>query len=240
MTDLLELAMNAHGGLDRWREIRSLDVRATLTGFLFTTKGYPEGVPDVLMKIDTKRVAVDVSPWTGAGTVGHFLPDRVWVTDGGRRVTEERSDPRASFVGQTYETPWDQLHRLYFTSYAMWNYLNTPFLFTEPGFESKEIKPHDENGETWRCLQVTFPSNIPTHNSFKPGGEQTFYFDEKGLLQRVDYTAVSAGAHYCYDHRAFGGIIFPTHRRVVGRKPSGPALSSRTGVWLQISDITVA
>jgi hypothetical protein len=25
---------------------------------------------------------------------------------------------------------------------------NTPFLFTEPGFEIEEIEPHDESGET--------------------------------------------------------------------------------------------
>src|ERR1700730_6394053 len=38
-----------------------------------------------------------------------------------------------------------------------WNYLTTPFLFTAPGFEVKEIDPHQENGETWRCLHVRFP-----------------------------------------------------------------------------------
>jgi hypothetical protein len=39
MSDLLELAMNAHGGLDRWREINTLDLRMSLTGNLFRTKG---------------------------------------------------------------------------------------------------------------------------------------------------------------------------------------------------------
>jgi hypothetical protein len=34
MSDLLELAMNAHGGLDRWREIKSLDLTMSLTGNL--------------------------------------------------------------------------------------------------------------------------------------------------------------------------------------------------------------
>ena len=34
MSDLLELAMNAHGALDRWREIKTLDLRMTLTGGL--------------------------------------------------------------------------------------------------------------------------------------------------------------------------------------------------------------
>src|SRR5258708_35694628 len=96
MSDLLELAMNAHGGLDRWREIKTLDLRMTLTGGLFRIKGYPEGRPNDLMHVDTQRIAVDTSPWTGVGAVGHFVPDRDWFTDGERRVIEARTNARAS------------------------------------------------------------------------------------------------------------------------------------------------
>jgi len=236
---LFELALNAHGGLDRWRQVQSLDVRISLTGGLYRLKGYPDGVPNTLMHVETRRIAVDVSPWIGMGTVGHFVPDRVWITDGERRVIDQRSDPRASFAGHTRETPWDQLHRLYFTSYAVWNYLNTPFLFTLPGFEVKEIEPHQENGESWRCLSVKFPPDIPTHNGFQAGGEQTFFFNEKGLLQRLDYVAVGPAAHYCFDHATFGGLVFPTLRRVVSRPSSGPRVNAPTSVLLQITDVVV-
>ena len=133
------------------------------------------------------------------------------------------------------ETPWDQLHRLYFTSYAMWNYLTTPFLLTQPGFECREIEPHQENGETWRCLQVNFPPDIPTHNK-----EQTFFFNDQGLLQRLDYVAVGPVSHYCFDHTTFGGLVFPTLRRVVRRTPSGPVVSAPTAVLIQIADVAVA
>jgi hypothetical protein len=237
MSDLLELAMNAHGGLDRWREIKTLDLRMTLTGGLFRIKGYPEGVPNVLMHIDTQRIAVDTSPWTGVGTVGHFVPDRVWITDGERHVVEDRSNPRASFAGHVRTTPWDQLQRLYFTSYALWNYLSTPFLFTRPGFELRELDPHQEGGYVWRRLLVKYPPDVPTHSN-----EQTCYFDEKGLLQRVDYvTDVLGGiaAHYCYDHISFGGIVFPTLRRVVTRNENQSLLSNPTAVLLLLSDIFV-
>ena len=239
MPGLFELALNAHGGLDRWRQVQSLDVRISLTGGLYRLKGYPDGVPNTLMHVETRRIAVDVSPWIGMGTVGHFVPDRVWITDGERRVIDQRSDPRASFAGHTRETPWDQFHRLYFTSYAMWNYLNTPFLFTLPGFEVKEIEPHQENGESWRCLWVKFPPDVPTHNGFQAGGEQTFFFNEKGLLQRLDYVAVGPAAHYCFDHATFGGLVFPTLRRVVSRAPSGPRVNAPTSVLLQITDVVV-
>ncbi len=46
MSELLDLALQAHGGLERWREVQSLDVRVSLTGGLYRLKGYPEGVPE--------------------------------------------------------------------------------------------------------------------------------------------------------------------------------------------------
>ena len=46
------------------------------------------------------------------------------------------------------------MQELSFVSYALWNYLATPFVFTEPGFETREIGPHEENGETWHRLLV--------------------------------------------------------------------------------------
>ena len=69
-------------------------------------------------------------------------------------------------------------------------------------------------------------SQTSQDNNFQVGGEQTFYFNEKGLLQRLDYEAVGPTAHYCFDHTAFGGLVFPTLRRVVRRPPSGPLVKA--------------
>jgi hypothetical protein len=114
----------------------------------------------------------------------------------------------------------------------MWNHLTTPFLFAQPRFECKEIEPHQENGETWPCLYVRFPTDIPTHNDFKVGAEQTFFFNDKGLLQRLDYLAIGPSSHYCFDHTNFKGIVFPTLRRVVARPPSGPLVNGQTAVLI--------
>ena len=46
MTELLDLALQAHGGLERWLDVQSLGVRVSLTGSLYRLKGYPEGVPN--------------------------------------------------------------------------------------------------------------------------------------------------------------------------------------------------
>ena len=46
MTELLDMVLQAHGGLERWRDVQSLDVRISLTGGPYRLKGFPEGVPN--------------------------------------------------------------------------------------------------------------------------------------------------------------------------------------------------
>jgi hypothetical protein len=47
MNELLELALSAHGGLERWREVQTIDLKLSITGGLFRIKGFPEGLPNV-------------------------------------------------------------------------------------------------------------------------------------------------------------------------------------------------
>ena len=141
---------------------------------------------------------------------------------------EERLNPRDSFKGHVLATPWDHLQLAYFAGYAMWTYLNTPFLFALPGVEREEIEPWPENGEVWRRLGVTFPPSIATHSA-----EQTFYFDQQGLLKRHDYDVDIApgatGAHYVSELEQFSGITVPTQRRVFGRDPGWEGRAESVG-----------
>jgi len=94
--------------------------------------------------------------------------------------------------------------------------------FLWPGFECAEGETwREKDGSRWRTLHVIYPPAFPTHSR-----KQTFYFDEQGLLRRLDYTAYvfsewTRGAHYCSDHRTFDGLVFPSHRIVYPRLPSG-------------------
>jgi hypothetical protein len=244
MTELLDLAIKAHGGMDRWTEIRSIDLKLSIGGGLWQYKGLPEGLDGVHMHIEAHQPSVIITPFGDARTVGHlatsghFMPERVWIEDPAGNLVSELQMPRESFSGHEFITPWNKLQELYLTSYALWNYLATPFLLAGPGFETEEIEPHEENGETWRRLVVRFPAGIPTHSP-----AQTFYFGQNGLLHRLDYDVDIAGgapgAHYCFDHTSFGGIIVPTLRRVVTRSSKGADLSGPTGVLVRISDVII-
>ena len=142
-----------------------------------------------------------------------FTPDQVSLeSDSGTRL-DARIEPRSSFAGQPADSRWDKLHAGYFSSYALWGYLTTPFLYTYPGFETREIEPWQENGERWRVLEVTFPKEYAAHTRV-----QHSYFGEDGLLRRhlytVDVLGGAAGANYAFEYRAVEGVKLSTKRRV--------------------------
>ena len=40
--DLLQLAVNAHGGIDRWNKLTWVDTDLSMTGAIWSVKGKPE------------------------------------------------------------------------------------------------------------------------------------------------------------------------------------------------------
>jgi len=71
---------------------------------------------------------------------------------------------------------------------ATWNYFVAPFIFTRPNFTVDEREPWREDGQVWRRLVVTYPDSIVAHPR-----QQTYCFDEHGLIRGLDYTV--------YQHR---------------------------------------
>ncbi|AXC16387.1 hypothetical protein ACPOL_7197 (plasmid) [Acidisarcina polymorpha] len=212
MNDLLTTAVNAHGGLERWSEIKSIQVAAQITGAIWFVKGQGDYLKDIVMSVDTRKERV-VTDFPGQDKRIKFEPSRIVMEKANGTLIQVRDDPEASFVGQQHETPWDDFHVAYFQGEALWTYLNTPFLYTHEGFVSEEIASIEVDGETWRRLKVTFPDNVKSHTR-----EQISCFGPDGLLRRHDYTVDilggATGLNYASEYRDVGGIIIPTKRRI--------------------------
>ena len=234
MNPLLHTVLEANGGLDNWRKVTSLDVNVSLKGGLFTLKGYPDGMPNVVMHVDTRKPGLQTSPYPGPGRRGHYTAERVWIEDLEGRVLEERADFHRRLHAQQPTDPWDQLDRLAFVSYAMWEYLTVPFVLADPDFVVEEIASRKEYEEPWRTLRVVFPERIPTHSR-----EQFFYVDEDYLLRRFDFEAVASAAHYCFDYAMFDGLMFPTLHRIIAKQRENSLFKSSTGVLIDVADIRI-
>ena len=237
MSELLEIAIKAHGGLDRWNEINSIKVDASITGAIWYVKGRGDVLKDVVITAETKQERVNMEfPGQNKRTI--FEPDRVVIQTAQGEPLNARDDPRKSFEGHTLETPWDDVHVAYFSGEAMWTYLTTPFLYAQPGFQTEEISPIQSEGEKWRRLKVTFPDNVTSHTRM-----QISCFGPDGLLRRHDYTVDvlggAKGLNYASDYRQVDGIVFPVTRRVVAYEGDYQPVKDPVLVAIDMKGITV-
>lgn len=236
MSDLLETVLEAHGGLDRWRQFSR--VRATIVtgGDLWGIKGLVQDPSPRQMTVALHHEWASVEPFGAPDQKTDFTPGRMAIEKTDGSVVAERVDPRASFAGHELATPWDPLHRAYFNGYAMWTYLTTPFLLALPGVSVSEIAPVEHNGEHWAGLEAHFPEEIATHSPV-----QEFYFGDDHLVRRHDYRVDVAGgfaaAQYVDRIIEVDGIRFPTRRRAYRADGDGRPLFDQLMVAIDLSDI---
>jgi hypothetical protein len=243
LTELLQEVLDAHGGLERWRAARTIRAAVRSGGLLLRMRMPGNRLADYRLQMEVAEPRIVFEPFPKKGQRGVFDDGRVRIETDGGEVVASRDDPRPLFFGRPgvrRNLRWDACDATYFAGYAMWNYLTTPLLLTRDGMQVEEGGTWREAGEEWRCLRVEFPSDLDTHSR-----RQMFYVNESGLLRRQDYTpevvsGAARAAHYMEQHREFGGLVFPTKRRVVPRGPGNRSLRLPVLVWLAIDDIEVA
>src|SRR5712692_4081074 len=149
-SDLAKLAIEAHGGLERWKHFTTLSVHGINGGLLWGAKGKAGVLDNVTVAVDLRNEKASHWPFGSPDRRSRFEPQRVALEDANGKVLEELRQPRSSFQGHTLATQWSDLQLAYFVGCAMWTYLNTPFLLARPGVESKEIEPWQERSEERR------------------------------------------------------------------------------------------
>jgi hypothetical protein len=242
MTALLDKVLESHGGLQRWREARTVHARVRVGGLLIRTRvpGNRFAGSQLTVHVQEPRTVFDPFPRDGQRGVFERGTARIESHDG--EVLSSRPDARAAFFGRSglrRNLRWDPLDSVYFAGYAMWNYLTAPYLLTRDGVEVVEAATWQEGGEVWRRLEASFPPDIDTHSP-----RQTFYVDAGGRLRRHDYVPEVIGrwarsAHYCAHHVQAGGLLFPTRRWVLLIGPGNRSLPFPATVSLQLTDVRV-
>jgi hypothetical protein len=212
LDNLLKFALEAHGGLNAWDRFQTLHANVSIWGALWDMKQLPGLLNKTSVDLDLRYQNV-VTHLLDIGERVVFTPHQVSLASEFGETLDACNDPRSRFSGHSADSKWDKLHAGYFSSYALWGYLTTPFLYTYPCFDAQEIDPWYENGERWRVLQVTFPDEYAAH-----ARTQYAYFGEDGLLLRhlytVDVLGGAPGTNYASEYRAVDGLMVATRRRV--------------------------
>jgi len=235
MNSLAKQVIDAHGGIDRWKQFRSVKARISSGGGLWALKGLVQDAVPRNLTISLHEEFASVTPYGQPDWRTSFTANRIAIETTAGALVRERIDPRASFADHVMNTPWDPLHRAYFGGYATWTYLTTPFFMAMPGFEVEEIEPWVEQDETWRGLRVSFPDSVESHSK-----AQDFYFGPDLLLRRHDYNVDIAGgfpaAQYVHDIVEVQGFRMPTKRRAYVRGPNREPVRDLLMVSIDFSD----
>ena len=234
---MLERAIAAHGGLERFERTDHMEVDLHVGGLALPLRFQRGTLSNYTGEVSMREPRAVLTPYPAPGRRGVFERDSVRIESLDGEVLSERADPRAAFGGRR-NLWWDDLDLLYFAGYALWGYAVAPFVLARPEFEVRDEQPWEENGERWEGIRVTFPPDTPAHSR-----EQSYWFGPDGLLRRNDYTAEVFGnwakaTHYVYDHREFDGFVIPTRRRAMPRGPRGRPLPIPI-VTIAIADVRV-
>src|ERR1700730_6179737 len=107
MNELLGRILDAHGGMERWKEYEKVDATIVTGGGFFALKG-------VLQDPNPRRMTVwlhdgrsSALPYWAADHGTRSSPDRIAIEKLDGTLVAERHAPKASFAGHQMNTPWD-------------------------------------------------------------------------------------------------------------------------------------
>src|SRR5262245_50251772 len=237
MNQLLSRILDAHGGMDRWRDYEKVEATIVAGGGFYPLKGMNSDATPRRLTAWLHQQRASVLPFGAPDQQTVFTPERIGIEKLDGTVIAERYAPKDSFAGHQMSTPWDALHLAYFNSEALWTYFTTPFLLAMDGVDVVEGEPWQEGGaETWRVLRAQFPGSIETHSLI-----QEFFFDTDLRLRRHDYSVNIAGgfpaAQLTTDYIVADGIHFPSKRRAYTRGPDRRPNMEMLMVSIDISEV---
>src|SRR5713226_3121879 len=104
MSELRDLVLDAHGGIARWRKLKTIEGDMSITGALWARKGWSDVLRDVHVTADVWGQMVSYQSFTDPGMRSVYRPDYAAVETSDGKLIKDRRNPRAAFDGHTVET----------------------------------------------------------------------------------------------------------------------------------------
>ena len=92
MNELLKLAVEAHGGLDRWNKVQAMKVAASITGGIWYVKSKGDFLKNVVLTAETRNERLTVD-FPGQDKRAIFEPSRVVIETLDGTLIEARDNP---------------------------------------------------------------------------------------------------------------------------------------------------
>ena len=104
MNDLLETALGAHGGLERWDDVKAITVDASITGAFWYLKKQGDALRAIRFEVETTRQRLTMDHF-GKDKRSVYEPSRVVTQRSDGELIDKRDNPEKSFDGHQRETP---------------------------------------------------------------------------------------------------------------------------------------
>lgn len=113
MSHLLQAAIAAHGGLDRWNSYRKVSLDLSVGGALWDFKGQTGLFRDAYYEAELDAQRAILGRFGGPDQRVRFSPNRLVLETASGEPIESRENPRGAFRGHQNDTPWDRFHAAY-------------------------------------------------------------------------------------------------------------------------------
>jgi hypothetical protein len=208
---LLDNALKACGGLERWNRFDRFEVHLSMGGSYLASKIDATMLKEIVVSGNTRFQAAEVVGMLGSSRRGLCRANWVGIENYSGSIAAQQSVTPENFAVLGSRARWTELDVVYYCGISIWNFVNCPFFLAEGGFKIGEIAPLNVDGEVWRRLHVIFPDRIVTE-----AREQILYFDSRNRHRRTDYLrsdTANSIAHFLSAHQDFSEIVIPTLRR---------------------------
>ena len=98
MSDLRELVIDAHGGIERWNKVKAIEADMAITGAMWVRKGWPDALKNVHVTADTKTQWISYRPFISEGMCSVCTPDRTLIETQDGKPIKDRKNPRTAAV----------------------------------------------------------------------------------------------------------------------------------------------
>ena len=159
---LLDNALKACGGLERWNRFDRFEAHVSIGGSYLASKVDATNLKEIVVSGNTRFQAAEVVGMLDRSGRGLCRANWVGIENHSGLIAAQQSVTPEEFAKLGSRAHWTELDVVYYCGISIWNFINCPFLLAESGFKIGEIAPLDTDGEVWRRLHVTFPDRIAT------------------------------------------------------------------------------